>query len=114
MRIRKLGRATDHRMAMLRNLVTFLFENGKIKTTLQKAREVSVLAEKYISKAKIDSLHNKRQVFSFLKKDLVTRKLFGEIAPRFLERNGGYTRIVKLGPRRGDAGEMAIIELIKE
>jgi large subunit ribosomal protein L17 len=99
-------------MAMLKNLVTFLFENGKIKTTLPKAKEVSVLAEKYISKAKVNSLHNRRQVLAFLKKWKVAKKLFDEIAPKFAERHGGYTRIIKLGPRRGDAAEIALIELV--
>lgn len=109
---RKLGRATAHRTAMLRALVTFLFENGKIETTVTRAKEVSSLAEKMITIAKEDTLHNKRMVMSFVTKEDVAHKLFSEIAPKYTDRNGGYTRITKLGPRRGDAAEMAIIELI--
>ncbi len=109
---RKLGRATAHRLAMLRALVTFLLENGRIETTVTRAKEVRGLAEKIITIAKINNLHNKRMVFSFVTKKEVTRKLFDEIAPKYLDKNGGYTRITKLGPRRGDAAEMAILELI--
>ncbi len=109
---RKLGRATSHRTAMLRALVTFLLENGKIETTVTRAKEVRSLTEKMISIAKEDSLHNKRLVMSFVTKEDVTHKLFAEIAPRYADRNGGYTRITRLGPRRGDAAEMAIIELV--
>ena len=109
---RKLGRATSHRTAMLRGLVTFFLENGKIETTVTRAKEVRALAEKMITIAKEDSLANKRLVMSFITKETVTHKLFTEIAPKYADRNGGYTRITKLGPRRGDAAEMAIIELI--
>lgn len=109
---RKLGRATAHRLAMLRALVTFLLENGKIETTVTRAKEVRCLAEKMITIAKINDLHNKRMVFSFITKKEVTRKLFDEISPKYLDKNGGYTRITKLGSRRGDAAEMAILELI--
>ena len=109
---RKLGRATAHRTAMLRAMVTFLFENGKIETTVTRAKEVSSMAEKMITIAKEDNLHNKRMVMSFVTKEEVVYKLFNEIAPKYKERNGGYTRITKIGPRRGDAAEMAIIELI--
>ena len=109
---RKLGRATAHRTAMLRALVTFLFENGKIETTVTRAKEVSSMAEKMITIAKENNLHNKRLVMSFVTKEDVTHKLFNEIAPKYTDRNGGYTRITKLGPRRGDAAEMAVIELI--
>ena len=109
---RKLGRTTAHRTAMLRALVTFLFENGKIETTVTRAKEVSSMAEKMITIAKDDSLHSKRMVMSFVKKEDVAHKLFSEIAPKYADRKGGYTRITKLGPRRGDAAEMAIIELI--
>lgn len=109
---RKLGRATSHRIAMLRALVTFLLENGKIETTLSRAKEVRSMAEKMITLAKVDNLHNKRMAFAFITKKDVVRKLFTEIAPKYKDRNGGYTRITKLGPRRGDAAEMAIIELI--
>ena len=109
---RKLGRATAHRTAMLRAMVTFLLENGKIETTVTRAKEVSSLAEKMITIAEENNLHNKRMVMSFVTKEDVVYKLFSEIAPKYADRNGGYTRITKLGPRRGDAAEMAIIELI--
>lgn len=109
---RKLGRATSHRMAMLRGLVTFLLENGKIETTVTRAKEVRSLAEKMITIAKQDTLHTRRLVMAFITKEDVANKLFTEIAPQFADRNGGYTRVTKLGPRRGDAAEMAILELI--
>ncbi len=109
---RKLGRATDARMAMLRALVTYLLENGKIETTVTRAKEVSSLAEKMITIAKKETLANKRNVMAFITKEDVASKLFKEIAPKYADRNGGYTRITKIGPRRGDAAEMAIIELI--
>ncbi len=109
---RKLGRATSHRTAMLRALVTFLLENGKIETTVTRAKEVRSLTEKMITIAKEKNLHNYRLVMSFVTKEEVANKLFEEIAPKYVDRNGGYTRITKLGPRRGDAAEMAIIELL--
>ena len=109
---RKLGRATSHRTAMLRALVTFLLENGKIETTVTRAKEVRALTEKMITIAKEDSVHNCRLVMAFVTKEAVANKLFTEIAPKYADRNGGYTRITKLGPRRGDAAEMAIIDLI--
>ena len=109
---RKLGRATAHRTAMLRAMVTFLLENGKIETTVTRAKEVSSLAEKMITIAKESNLHNKRLALSFVTKEDVVYKLFNEIAPKYEDRNGGYTRVTKLGPRRGDAAEMAIIELV--
>ena len=109
---RKLGRATDHRKAMLRAMVTFLLENGKIETTVTRAKEVSAMAEKMITLGKTNDLHSKRQALAYVTKEDVAKKLFDEIAPKYAERNGGYTRIVKIGPRRGDAAEMAIIELV--
>lgn len=109
---RKLGRTSDHRTAMLRGMVTFLFENGKIETTTTRAKEVRAVAEKYITIAKDNSLASKRQVMAFVTKEDVVYKLFNEIAPKYSSQNGGYTRITKIGPRRGDAAEMAIIELI--
>ncbi len=109
---RKLGRTTAHRTAMLRALVTFLFENGKIETTVTRAKEVSSLAEKFITIAKKNDLHSKRQVFAFVTDETVAKKLIDEIAPKYADVNGGYTRITKIGPRRGDAAEMAIIELV--
>ena len=109
---RKLGRTSDHRTAMLRGMVTFLFENGKIETTVTRAKEVRAVAEKYITIAKDNTLASKRQVMAFVTKDDVVAKLFNDIAPKYSDRNGGSTRITKIGPRRGDAAEMAIIELI--
>ncbi len=109
---RKLGRASDHRKAMLRAMVTYLMENGKIETTVTRAKEVRAVAEKIITVAKREDLHSKRQVFSFVTKETVAKKVIDDIAPKYKEKNGGYTRIVKIGPRRGDAAEMAIIELI--
>lgn len=109
---RKLGRATAHRLAMLRALVTFLLEKGSIETTVTRAKEVRSLTEKMITIAKVNSLHNKRMIFSFITKEDVSKKLFDEIAPKYINTNGGYTRITKLGPRRGDGAEMAKIELI--
>lgn len=109
---RKLGRTSEHRTAMLRAMVTFLLENGKIETTVTRAKEVRAMAEKYITLAKNNTLASKRQAFAFITKEDVVAKLYNEIAPKYMERNGGYTRITKTGPRRGDAAEMAIIELI--
>ncbi len=109
---RKLGRETAHRTAMLRALVTFLLENGRIETTVTRAKEVSALTEKFITIAKVESLANKRQALAFITKEDVVSKLFKEIAPKYMDKNGGYTRITKIGPRRGDAAEMAVIELI--
>ena len=109
---RKLGRTTAQRTAMLSAMVTFLLENGKIETTLTRAKEVQAMAEKMITTAKEDTLHNRRLVLAFVTKEDVTSKLFKEIAPKYSDRNGGYTRVTKIGPRRGDAAEMAIIELV--
>lgn len=110
--VRKLGRTSDHRKAMLRAMVTFLMENGKIETTVTRAKEVRAMAEKMITVAKAGDLHSKRQVFSYITKETVAKKVIDEISPKYREVNGGYTRIIKIGPRRGDAAEMAIIELI--
>lgn len=109
---RKLGRASDHRKAMLRAMVTFLLESGKIETTVTRAKEVRSMTEKMITLGKENTLHSKRQVLSYVTKEDVVKKLFDEIAPKYKDVNGGYTRIVKIGPRRGDAAEMAIIELV--
>ncbi len=109
---RKLGRTTDHRMAMLRAMVTYLLENGRIETTVTRAKEVRPITEKMITLGKNGTLAAKRQALSFITKEDVVVKLFDEIAPKYNERNGGYTRIIKTGPRRGDAAEMAIIELV--
>ena len=132
---RKLGRTSDHRNAMLRGMVTYLLENGsiettvtrakevramvtyllengKIETTVTRAKEVRSLTEKMITVAKDNSLNAKRQALAFVTKEDVVKKLFDEISPKYKEVNGGYCRIIKTGPRRGDAAEMCIIELI--
>ncbi|MBE6749378.1 MAG: 50S ribosomal protein L17 [Ruminococcaceae bacterium] len=109
---RKLGRASDHRNAMLRNMVTSLIENGKMTTTVTRAKEVRAMAEKMITIAKEDSLHNRRQVASYITKSDVVKKLFNEVAPKYKDVNGGYCRIIKTEARRGDAAEMCILELI--
>ncbi len=109
---RKLGRTTAQRTAMLRAMVTFLLEKGKIETTVTRAKEVSSMAEKMITISKENTLANKRLVMKFITKRNVTVKLFDEIGPKYKDRNGGYTRITKIGPRRGDGAEMAIIELV--
>ena len=109
---RKLGRTTDHRKAMLRAMVTFLLENGQIETTVTRAKEVRAVAEQMITIAKTNDLHSKRQVMAYVTKESVAKKLFDEIAPNYADRQGGYTRIIKTGPRRGDAAEMALIQLV--
>lgn len=111
---RKLGRPTDQRTAMLRAMVTFLLENGKIETTVARAKEVRSMAEKMITlgKEKENVLSAKRQALAFITKEDVVKKLFDEIAPKYADRNGGYTRVIRIGVRRGDAAEMAIIELV--
>ena len=109
---RKLGRPTDHRQAMLRGLVTYLLENGKIETTVTRAKEVRALAERMITLGKENTLHSRRQALAYVTKEDVVKKLFDEIAPKYEDRNGGYTRIIKTGPRRGDAAEMCFIELV--
>ena len=110
---RKLGRPTASRLAMLRAMVTFLLEKGRIETTVTRAKEVRSMTEKMITIAKEPTLANKRLVYAFVTKEAVSKKLFDEIAPSYADRNGGYTRIIKTGTRRGDAAEMAIIELVK-
>jgi large subunit ribosomal protein L17 len=111
---RKLGRPSDHRMAMLRAMVTYLLENGKIETTVTRAKEVRSLTEKMITVAKDNTLTAKRQALAFVTKEDVVKKLFDEIAPKYKDVNGGYCRIIKTGPRRGDAAEMCIIELVND
>lgn len=110
---RKLGRTTDHRKAMLRGMVTYLFKNGKVETTVTRAKEVRAMAEKMITIAKDNSLHARRQVLAYVTKEDVVKNLFDVIAPRYADVNGGYTRITKTGARRGDAAEMCIIELVE-
>ena len=109
---RKLGRPTDQRMAMLRAMTTYLLENGQIKTTLSRAKEVAPLAEKMVTLAKKNNLASYRQALAFITKEDVAKKLFDEIGPKYATRNGGYTRVVKIGPRRGDCAEMAIVQLV--
>jgi large subunit ribosomal protein L17 len=109
---RKLGRTSDHRRAMMRAMVTYLMENGRIETTVTRAKEVRSAAEKVITTAKGGDLHSKRQVFSFITKETVAKKVIDDIAPKYKNKSGGYCRIVRIGPRRGDAAEMAIIELV--
>ena len=109
---RKLGRPTDHRIMMLRAMVTFLLENGRIETTVTRAKEVRSLAEKMITLGKQNDLAAKKQAMSFITKEAVVKKLFDQISPKYEGRDGGYTRVLKTGPRRGDGAEMAIIELV--
>lgn len=109
---RKLGRATDSRIAMLRGMTTYLLENGRIETTVTRAKEVRALTEKMITMAKDNNLSNKRNAMAFITKEDVVKKLFDEIAPKYADRKGGYTRIIKTEPRRGDGAEMCFIELI--
>ncbi len=109
---RTLGQPTDPRMAMLRAMVTYLLENGQIKTTVTRAKEVAPLAEKMITLAKKNDLAAYRQALSFITKEDVAKKLFSELNLKYRTREGGYTRVVRIGPRRGDAAEMAIIQLV--
>ena len=109
---RKLGKPSDQRRAMLRAMTTYLLENGQIKTTYARAKEVAPMAEKMITLAKKNNLAAYRQALSFLTKEDVAKKLFDQIGPKYADRNGGYTRVLKMGPRRGDAAEMAIIQLV--
>ncbi len=109
---RKLNLPTDQRKAMLRNLVTSFLEKGRIETTLTRAKETQSLAEKMITLGKANTLHTRRQALEFITKEDVVTKVFSEIAPKYADRNGGYTRIMQLGPRRGDAAPMAILELV--
>ena len=112
---RKLGRTSSQRKAMLRGMVTYLFENGKIETTYTRAKEVSAVADSMITLAKASKdqkLAAYRRALGYITKEGVAKKLFDEISPKYAERNGGYCRITKLGPRRGDCAEMAIIELV--
>lgn len=111
---RKLGRTSDHRKAMLRGMVTFLLENGSIETTLTRAKEVRGVAEKMITLGKKNTLASRRAALAYITKEDVVTKLFEQIAPKYADRNGGYTTIYKLGPRRGDAAEMALIKLVED
>ncbi|MFR3145457.1 MAG: 50S ribosomal protein L17 [Eubacterium callanderi] len=109
---RKLGRPTDQRRAMLRNLTTSLLEHGRIETTVTRAKEVKRMADKMVTLGKRGDLHARRQALAYITKDEVVKSLFDEIAPKYAERQGGYTRIYRVGPRRGDGAEMAVIELV--
>lgn len=109
---RKLGRTTAHRNAMLRGMVTYLLENGHVETTLARAKEVRSIAEKMITLGKKNTLASRRMALAYITKEDVTKKLFDQIAPKYAERNGGYTTIYRIGPRRGDAAEMAIVKLV--
>ncbi len=109
---RKLGKRTDQRKAMLRAMVTYLLENGQIKTTLARAKEVAPLTEKMITLSKKNDLAAYRQALAFITKEDVAHKLFTEMNQKYMSRDGGYTRIVRMGPRKGDAAEMAIIQVV--
>lgn len=109
---RKLGRPTDQRMAMLRNQVTSFLKTGKIETTVTRAKETRSLAEKMITLGKKGDLSARRQALSFITEEEVVKRLFDDIAPKYAERNGGYTRMYKVGPRRGDGAEIVILELV--
>ena len=109
---RKLGVKSAHRQSMLRNLVTDLFKYGRIQTTDCRAKEVRKEAEKMITLAKKGDLHARRQALAYIKDEDVVTKLFSEIAPKYEERHGGYTRILKLGPRKGDVAEAVFLELV--
>ena len=109
---RNLGKTTAQRKAMLRQLVTDLLENGKMETTCYRAKEVQPVVEKMITLGKKGGLTNYRKALSYITKEDVAHKLFHEIAPKYADRNGGYTRVTRTGARRGDAAEMAVIELV--
>jgi large subunit ribosomal protein L17 len=109
---RKLGLPTDQRMAMLRNLVTSFLKYGKIQTTITRAKETRSLAEKMITLGKRGDLHARRQALAFITEESVVTEVFDTLATKYAERNGGYTRIIRVGPRRGDAAELVILELV--
>ena len=109
---RKLGKTTDQRMAMLRQQVTDFLGSGRMETTYTRAKEVSSMAEKMITLGKKKNLAAYRQALSFITREDVAKKIFDELAPKYAERSGGYTRVTRIGPRRGDAAEMAVIELV--
>ena len=109
---RKLGKSTDQRMAMLRQQVTDFLDTGRMETTITRAKEIAPLAEKMITLGKAKDLAAYRQALAFITREDVAKKVFDEIAPKYAERNGGYTRITRIGNRRGDAAEVAVIELV--
>jgi len=110
---RKLGKPTDQRIAMFRQQVTDLLNNGRLETTVTRAKEIRPITEKMITLGKKNTLASRRDAVAFITRDDAVRKLFEEIAPKYAERNGGYCRIVRIGPRRGDGAEMAVIELVE-
>ena len=109
---RKLGKTTAQRMAMLRQQVTDLLDKGRMETTVTRAKEIAPMAEKMITLGKAKDLASYRQALSFITREDVAKKVFDEVAPKYAARNGGYTRITRIGARRGDAAEMAVIELV--
>ena len=109
---RKLGKTTSQRIAMLRQHVTDFLDLGRMETTVTRAKEIAPLAEKMISLGKAKDLNAYRQALSFITREDVAKKVFDEIAPKYADRNGGYTRITRIGTRRGDAAEVAVIELV--
>ncbi|OVE80672.1 50S ribosomal protein L17 [bacterium K02(2017)] len=111
---RKLGKKSAHRLAMFKNMASSLIEHGRIQTTLEKAKELRSIADKLVTLGKSDTVHSRRQAFSFIRNKDAVKKLFSEIAPSFEERKGGYTRIYRLGQRAGDAAKMAIIEYLSD
>ncbi|OQX19216.1 MAG: 50S ribosomal protein L17 [Desulfobulbaceae bacterium A2] len=110
--INRLGRTSSHREAMLRNMVTSLFEHERIVTTVPKAKELRKVADRLVTLGKRGDLHARRQALGYIRKQDVVAKLFGDLATMFADRQGGYTRIIRTGPRSGDAASMAIIELV--
>ena len=111
--IRKLGKSTDQRMAMLRQQVTAFLDSGRMETTITRAKEIAPLAEKMITLGKKNTLASRRQALAFITKEDVVTKVFSALAERYADRNGGYTRVTRIGPRRGDAAEMAVLELVQ-
>ena len=109
---RKLGKTTDQRMAMLRQQVTDFLDKGRLETTFTRAKEIAPLAEKMITLVKKDTLATRRQALAFITREDVVTKVFKELAPKYATREGGYTRVTRTGPRRGDAAEMGVIELV--
>lgn len=109
---RKLGKTTDQRRAMLRQLVTDFLDNGRLETTVTRCKEIAPLAEKMITLGKKNTLASRRQALAFITREDVVTKVFNELAPKYAEREGGYTRVTRTGPRRGDAAEMGVIELV--
>ena len=109
---RKLGKTTAQRMAMLRQQVTDLLDKGRMETTITRAKEIAPMAEKMITLGKAKDLNAYRQALSFITREDVAKKVFDELAPKYADRNGGYTRVTRIGERRGDAAEMAVIELV--